>query len=255
MTNSHFYTNSYVRVRSDVFKFKESKSQFYDMLYKYSKIVPETILEKMVYNEDELLFRQKTLIQKKLLTCKKQAAILPEKLAVEMETILKQKYPSDYVYVGKNVLFQDGVYFGFGSKYKDILPIPSKNILNRYAGYKTAGFLTWWEKYMDFIARIRRQRGNYTNIVESRSATLSGNISVIFIVFAGGILISIVGFVYEQYLLHIFSNPRYIYFKGKHFLGQICTLWHNFHKKLNLLLKEKIKYIKDNARPHVVKIN
>lgn len=213
MVNPHFYTNFYVRLRSDVFQLKESKSPFFDFLYKYSKIVPETISEKVDYSISELLMRQNKAIENKLLTCKKQAAIVPEIVAAEMETILKQKYPKDQVYVGKDILFQSGLYFGFDNLYSDNSPVPSKIIVNRYAGYKEAGFLTNWKNGMDFLARIRGQRGNYTKTLETTRASLSGNISVIFVVLAVGILFSIAGFIFERYLFHLVSNPKQTVFQ------------------------------------------
>ncbi|MES2284903.1 MAG: hypothetical protein V4547_04380 [Bacteroidota bacterium] len=47
MINPHFYSNNYWRVRSDVLQFQEANTTFFDLLYKHTKILPETISEIM----------------------------------------------------------------------------------------------------------------------------------------------------------------------------------------------------------------
>lgn len=120
----------------------------------------------------------------------------------------------------EEALFQSGLFFSIESFHSSIfIPTPAQNMLKRLAGFKQAGFFPTWKRLIDILARIRKgrrnRRVNSTNYLNSsfRKATMSGNISVIFVVIAMGLGLSLIGFIVERYFMHWILNPSLTYCK------------------------------------------
>lgn len=213
--NPHVYANSYLKIHSDVIQFKDTNAPFFDTFFRNSKIVPETMSEKVHRSQTDFLLRQDDLILKQLKRCSRQAAVLPETLAVEMEMNLKQRYRKDEVYVGKNVLFQRGLFFAFSStRSVNFNPTLARNMLNRFIGYKTGGFLERWNKLVVWMAQIRqanrnKAESNTGNNISVGKASMNSNISVIFIVLAAGLLLSVKVFLAEHFASRLLIFNRW----------------------------------------------
>ncbi len=243
MINPHFYSNGYWRVRSDVMQFQEANTTFFDLLYKHTKILPETI---------SLIIQRKAspgkmsednqVILNKLSKCDKKAAVFPETVALQMETILLRTHRKDSVYVGKTIVFQSGYYFAFVSKQFELyFPTPSKAIIKRLNSYKAAGFEKRWESVIHTLARVRKEkRQNQTRHLVDKRMRMDGNIVVVFIVFLVGLLIGIVSMVFEKFVIHWILNPRrtWLLVKG------LSTILKIYVKSVIKLLKKRL-YLKE----------
>ncbi len=187
------------------------------------------VFGKVAEKDDQLQIYQNRATLKKLRECNRTAAIVLDTIAFGMETNLRQSHAKDKVYVGKESLFQSGVYFTFASK--EHIATPSQMILNRFASYKQAGFFLRWKRIVDLLGRVRKRnrntRSNDTSfsLVNKNQASLSGNISVIFVVIAIGFAISMMEFVVESYIINWILNPRLMSWMIKQLWKRSCFIF------------------------------
>lgn len=86
--NPHLYSNSFINVRSDVIQFQGTNSPYFESVYKNSETIPKTMLPTIVpFNDYKLSRRQNYAILKRLRNFNRTAAIVPEVVALEMETV------------------------------------------------------------------------------------------------------------------------------------------------------------------------
>ncbi|CAL8127483.1 unnamed protein product [Orchesella dallaii] len=76
----------------------------------------------------------------------------------------------------------------------------SPNVLRRMSGLIEAGLWEWWSKFfVVFLARIKGEQADNINLEEdmSKTITLRGHISVVFVVYLFGLVVSLATFAFE----------------------------------------------------------
>lgn len=94
-------------------------------------------------------------IFEKLNKCNKQAAVFPEVVAKYAENFLRKRHSRDQVYLGKEILFQSGLYFSIVTgDIIDMYLMPAQNLVTRYTGFRALEILARWKHFVDFVGKV-----------------------------------------------------------------------------------------------------